>query len=60
MDVGIDSASASEFGLKASETVSWAPYLLSDRLSTKRYSDFLATVLPRLLDVVPEAMRQRL
>jgi hypothetical protein len=34
------------------------PYLLSDMLAAQRYHDFLATVLPGLLEDVPLTVRQ--
>jgi hypothetical protein len=36
------------------------PYLLPDRLTARRYRDFLETVLPGPLEDVPQAVRQKL
>jgi hypothetical protein len=50
----INSASASAFGLESPETLySYLP----DRLTARRYRDFLETVLPGLPEDVPLAVR---
>jgi hypothetical protein len=55
-NVGIESSSASAFGLVSSGTLSWSSYVLPDRLTAHRYRVYLE---PSVLEDVPVVVRHR-
>jgi hypothetical protein len=61
-NVGIKFSSELAFELILSVTLSWpvGPWLLPDSLTAQRQRDFLETVLPGLVEVVPLTVRHRL
>lgn len=60
MNVDIKPTSASTFGLVSSGHCCATSHLLPDRVTSQRHCSYLKTVLQRLLEVVPLAVRQRL
>lgn len=59
-NVDIKSISASTFELVSSGHCCMTSHLLPDRVTFQRHCSYLKTVLQRLLEVVPLAVRQRL